>query len=544
LDEEMMTTLRNLSAAWSLVMFLLFPALTHAETAVEAWVQRYKGTAYRDDRLAAAAVDGDNNVIVTGHSVGATYYDYLTIKYTSTGLPLWTNRYDTPVAGDDRATAMAIDCSNNIIVTGYSSARETPLSPTNFDYATIKYSSVGVPLWTNRYNGPRNTNDYAVAVAVDRNGDVIVTGYSAGTNDLNSTFFDYATVKYSSDGLPLWTNRYSGYILDDRPTAVAVDNSDNVIVTGYSKANSGYPNYLTIKYSNAGVPLWTNRYAGPVNRYAEAYALAVDGSNNVIVTGYSEATSSVYDYTTIKYSSDGVPLWTNRYDGTAHRFDFARAVAVDRSGNVIVTGQSDTFAIWPDPTRADYVTIKYSTDGVPLWTNRYNGAGNYAYDDCGTAVAVDEGGNVVVTGRSMALGPAVYGYATIKYAGAGVPLWTNRHEDRFEEAIPVCLAIDHTDNVVVAGTSQTNASSYYGFTTIKYICVPEPVVTVLQPATGTFQLQVDDVLQPGTLVIEASTNLTDWAPVFTNVAATNVLYYRDPDAGSVPARLYRAFQFP
>ena len=238
-----------------------------------------------------------------------------------------------------------------------------------------------------------------------------------------------------------------------------------------------------------------------------------------------------------------MPLWTNCYDGTANRFDSARAVAVDRSGNVIVTGGSDTFAVLPNSVRTDYVTIKYSSAGLPLWTNRHNGADNYAYDDFGTAVAVDESGNVVVTGYSMAGIQSTYGYATIKYTSAGVPLWTNRYEAKLYEAIPVCLAVDRTDNVVVAGAS-LGSGPYYDFATIKCICVPAPVVTALQPTNGTLQIRVDDVLQPGTLVIEASTNLAEWAPVFTNTTPTNVLFYTDPDAGSLPTRYYRAFQFP
>ena len=51
-------------------------------------------------------------------------------------------------------------------------------------------------------------------------------------------------------------------------------------------------------------------------------------------------------------------------------------------------------------------------------------------------------------------------------------------------------------------------------------------------------------LQPGTLVIQASTSLTGWAPVFTDTTPTNVLFYTDPDASNAPTRLYRAFQFP
>ncbi len=46
--------------------FLLLPALTRAETAVQAWVQRYDGPANGNDRAYAMAVDRSNNVIVTG----------------------------------------------------------------------------------------------------------------------------------------------------------------------------------------------------------------------------------------------------------------------------------------------------------------------------------------------------------------------------------------------------------------------------------------------------------------------------------------------
>src|ERR1017187_6196710 len=191
----MHTTLRKITVAWPLVIILLLPALTRAETAVQAWVQRYNGPG---NEASAVAVDGSNNVIVTGYSYDSGYnYDYATIQYSSAGVPLWTNRYDGPGNGYDFAYAVAVDGSNNVIVTGYSDG-----GGYNYDYATIKYSSAGVPLWTNRYNGPGNTNDYAYAVAVDANNSVIVTGCSSNSASGSA----YATIKYSTDGVPLWTN--------------------------------------------------------------------------------------------------------------------------------------------------------------------------------------------------------------------------------------------------------------------------------------------------------------------------------------------------
>jgi hypothetical protein len=67
----MQTTLRKLTVAWPLVIFLLLPALTRAETAVQAWVQRYSATVTASDYLITKApvvlVDSSNSVIVTGY---------------------------------------------------------------------------------------------------------------------------------------------------------------------------------------------------------------------------------------------------------------------------------------------------------------------------------------------------------------------------------------------------------------------------------------------------------------------------------------------
>src|SRR5258707_567269 len=91
------------------------------------------------------------------------------------------------------------------------------------------FAQGGIPLWTNRYNGPGSGPDYAFAMAVDSSGNVIVTGRSyGGTN----TDYDYATIKYSSAGVALWTNRYTGPGYEvDQPSVVAVDSSGNVFVT-------------------------------------------------------------------------------------------------------------------------------------------------------------------------------------------------------------------------------------------------------------------------------------------------------------------------
>jgi hypothetical protein len=282
------------------------------------------------------AVDASGNVFVTGHSVNNTGdSDYVTIAYSGAGVPLWTNRYNGLRGGYNIARAVAVDGSGNVFVTGSSTG-----SGSDSDYATIAYSSAGVALWTNRYSGPDNNFDQAIAVAVDGSGKVFVTGDSAG---------DYATIAYSGAGVPLWTNRYWGNPSGPGVGGMAVDGSGNVFVTGSSNDD-----YATIAYSGAGVPLWTNRYNGTGNSSDGAKAVAVDGSGNVFVTGHSIDNSGDSDYVTIAYSGAGVPLWTNRYDGPDNGSSFARALAVDRSGNVFVTGYSVD-----SEGDSDFVTVKY-----------------------------------------------------------------------------------------------------------------------------------------------------------------------------------------
>ncbi len=294
---------------------------------------------------------------------------------------------------------VAVDASGNVFVTGGSNG-----SGGNYDYATIAYSGAGAPIWTNRYNGPGNTSDQAVALAVDGSGNVFVTGYSRYPGANGNDYFNYATIAYSGVGVPLWTNRYKGSVNGylDQATAIAVDDSGNVFVTGTSIVSGINFDYATIKYSGVGVPLWTNRFNGLGNSYDLAHAVAVDASGNVFVTGSSPGTGGNPDYATIAYSGAGAPLWTNRYNGGSL---YPNAVAVDRSGNVFVTGSV-----------GDYATIAYSGAGLPLWTNRYSGPGN-SYD-LANAVAVDASGNVFVTGSSLGSGGDP-DYATICVFGRG-----------------------------------------------------------------------------------------------------------------------------
>jgi len=256
------------------------------------WVKLYNGPGNHGDGASALALDGQGNVYVTGGSSGSgTSLDYATIKYNSAGDTLWVRRYNGPGNGDDWAYSLALDGQGNVYVTG-----ESRGSGTSDDYATIKYNSNGDTLWVRRYNGPGNGDDEDNSLAVDGQGNVYVTGESYGSG----TAYDYATVKYNSAGVQEWVQRYNGPGNgDDWAYSLAVDGQGNVYVTGYSIGTNA--DYATIKYNSTGTQQWLVRYNGPGNDYDEASALALDDSGNVYVTGYAAITGTNADFATIKY---------------------------------------------------------------------------------------------------------------------------------------------------------------------------------------------------------------------------------------------------
>jgi hypothetical protein len=257
-----------------------------------------------------------------------------------------------------------------------------------------------------------------------------------------------------------WVARFNGFSgVADWAFALAVDSSGNVYVAGKSYGGSrigGYYtydySYGTVKYDTAGNQLWAARYDGPAGDDDVAQAVAVDASGNVYVTGKSyngkhitnptetpSSGSNDYAYATVKYDSLGNQLWAARYDSPAKVDDIARAIAIDDAGNVYVTGSSG----------GNYTTIKYNSGGNQLWVTRYgNSTGG---SDGAVAVAVDSSGNVYVTGSSQG------NFATIKYDSQGKQLWADTYEGESK-----AMALDSSGNVYVTGQSGGK------YATIKY----------------------------------------------------------------------------
>ena len=252
----------------------------------------------------------------------------------------------TPVSGEDRTSAIAVDANGSVYVTGWSR-----INVNDYNYATVKYDSGGALQWIAGYSAPAGGVDVATAIAVDSGGNAYVTGYSGNPAH-------YTTIKYDTDGTQLWVIEYNGPgELGDVATSIDLDSDGNAYVTGYSKAEATGYDFATIKYRVDGTEEWVERYNGSENGDDFSNAIAIDKAGNVYVAGGSYGSGVNLDYAIVKYFQG--PVITVTVDIKPE--SFPNSINLDSNGvipvSILSTGDFDA-------TNIDPLTVKFGPGGA------------------------------------------------------------------------------------------------------------------------------------------------------------------------------------
>jgi uncharacterized delta-60 repeat protein len=371
----------------------------------------------------------------------------------------WIAQYNGPANGKDNAQALVRDTAGNAYVTGFSDSGEG-----NYDFATIKYDSNGKQLWAVRYDGESKGADWPQALALDPGGHVLVTGSSMG----EGAAYDITTVKYAADGKQLWVRRYDGPAQgNDRVKALTADGAGNVYVVGDSAGSEGRGEAVILKYSADGDLLWAKR-SGALGGDDYAYsAIAVDADGNVYVAGSQTPTGGKSDYLTVKYDPSGEVLWSARRDWSAS--DDARFVALDVAGNAYVAGASIRYTQGPEKiAHEDVAIVKYAADGSELWTRSINGGAGT--NEVAAAMRVDPGGHVYVAATRYGEMPdgSNADFITLKFDADGTELWSAPYQGAGTMDIAHDATLDSVGAVYILGAERGTSDRKSSLVTVKF----------------------------------------------------------------------------
>ena len=465
----------------------------------QAWVARYNnGILNGTNQAVKMALDPAGNIYVTGFSQNSlSNLGYVTVKYAPNGKQVWATRYDSTNYPAATPSSFALDNSNNVVVTG--------------NALTIKYDANGSQLWTAPYDG--------AAIAVDSGGNSIVAGYGNGFN----------TAKLSPIGSNLWS---ASYISPKGPAlsqALVVDSGGNAYVAGWdtymcypdgSYANC-YEGLLTVKYDPNGNELWIN--VPQTGLGVQVASMGIDNTASVyLLVNTFQSPQWIITY---KYSSNGSEVWTG---SSIYNITPGTGLALDSSGRTVITGEASPTA--PSYPNMSYGTVGFDSNGMSLWTNYYPQVPTSI--NVAAAITVDQADSVYVTGYSPGTN-SFNDIVTIKYDQNGRQIWLQRYSSPGNgNAAGNAIAVDNNGNVYVTGYDTTTAGGTE-IVTIKY-----SPVTLQRRSDGTAILQAQGT--PGeSFDIEASADLLHWLDLGSVLADTNgLMQFDDTNAPAYPARFY------
>ncbi|MBM3435543.1 MAG: hypothetical protein FJY07_04905, partial [Bacteroidetes bacterium] len=356
------------------------------------------------------------------------------------------------------ARSIAIDSNGDIFVTGSTSssgfpttigAYEISLNETSYnDVFVSKLNSEINKLISSTFLGGSGS-DEGYSLAVDKNDNVNVTGWTTSSDFPTSsesydTFYngdntyDVFITKLSNDLTNLIASTYLGGNSSEYSYSLATDTSNNVYITGnttssdfpitsgaYDTSYNGgtYGDVFVSKFNETLTTLLSSTYIGSElsdnSSDDYSYSIAIDSNDNIYIAGHTSSlnypvTNGAYD-TSFDKDGNGGNAFITKINNTltdvlASTFfgkedAYAKSVAIDSDGNVIIAGYSGSRGI-PTTTGAydtsfggylDVFLAKFNSDLTDLIASTYLGGESY---DEGWSVVTDSGGNIYATGKT------------------------------------------------------------------------------------------------------------------------------------------------
>ena len=466
--------------------------------------------------IAFQEIDGNYKSIKVSYVVSGKTYGFRTGVYNSNHPliidPLLASTFIEGTSNDE-GYSIALDDSNNVYVTGKTDSNDYPATSGAYGESNTGSTEVFISkltadlstlLASTFIGGTGSENGYSIAI--DNSDNVYVTGYTDSTDysttsgAYKETYTEGGSVfvsKLTSNLAMLSASTYIGGSLVDLGRSIALDGSNNVYLTGYTNSNdfpvtsgaydeshAGSKEVFVSKFNTDLTDLTESTFIGGSSN-DEVHSIALDGADNVYVTGYTlsadyPTTSGAYDEThngnisviISKLTSNLATLSASTFiEGSLN--DVGISIALDDSSNVYVTGYTDSID-FPVTSGAydevhngtnDVFVSKLTADLTSLSASTFIGGSESEF---GNSIALDGSSNVYVTGKTDSNDYPVTSWAYDQiYSDLTDVFVSNLNSNLTELSASTfiggtrldranSIAIDSSDNVYVTGATYSS----------------------------------------------------------------------------------------
>ena len=368
---------------------------------------------------------------------------YILIYKSYSQNPNWVSGIRAGGAKAEEGMDIVMDLSGNVYVTGYFTSSSitfgsfTLINADNTgntsDMFVVKFDKNYNVIWAKRAGNPTR-HDMGRSIAVDKNGNVLITGMfgisiSFGSiSIIGSNLADAFVVKYDQNGIELWANSVKG-LTNEQGRCITTDVSGNVFITGsfsssalhfgtdtiINSSSGNDDDFFIAKYDASGSFLWA-RAAGGSNPFGSrndvGISISSDGNGNSYVAGQFECSKIGFDTDTLTntlegykdifvvcYNSNGGVVWARKAGGNYD--DYLNSIKTNTNGEVVIAGYfnsiNSTFGtlVLNKQGNSDGYLARYDQTGNELWVNNqgYNNSAISTND-----LFIDVNDNVYATG--------------------------------------------------------------------------------------------------------------------------------------------------
>jgi uncharacterized delta-60 repeat protein len=370
-----------------------------------------------NDTADGVAVQRDGRILVAGSSFSGTDYDFAVVRYRKDGSldPTFGRGgiVTTDIEStDDEVRAIAVQADGKIVVAGYAAERGYSGGYVEPDeesaWAIVRYRRNGSLDPSFGIDGKVATNlrrwlNGAYGVALQRNGKIVVSGFSSNGVDL-----DFALARYNIDGSPDARFGRGGFVTtaigrrDEIANGLILQRDGKIVVAGPSISSDNYEVALARYLQNGsldrtfgeGGVAWATNGA----QSAEALAISLQRDGKLVAAGWSHDGMD-FDFGVVRFLPNG--SLDNRF-GRRGRVttrigageDMGVAVAIQRKGRIVVAGHSSNRSDW------DFALVGYLPNGSLDPAFGYHGkiTTDFSGGDAARAVTVQADGKVVAAG--------------------------------------------------------------------------------------------------------------------------------------------------